>query len=50
MAMLRKEDILRGLAKLDAMAREAGVLVDLSVYGGAALAIAFDIRLSLIHI
>lgn len=44
MAMLRKEDILRGLAKLDAMAREAGVLVDLSVYGGAALAIAFDIR------
>jgi hypothetical protein len=44
MAMLKKEDILRGLRKLDAKARESGVLVDLSIYGGAALAIAFDIR------
>jgi hypothetical protein len=44
MAMLKKEDILRGLCKLDQMAREAGLLVDLAIYGGAALAIAFDIR------
>jgi len=44
MAMLKKEDILRGLRKLDQKARESGVLVDLSIYGGAALAIAFDIR------
>ena len=44
MAMLTKEDILRGLRKIDAKAREAGVLGDLSVYGGAAMIIAFDIR------
>ena len=44
MAMLTRQDILRGLRKIDAEAREAGVLVDLSVYGGAALAIAFDLR------
>ena len=44
MAMLKKEDILRGLRKLDEKARLSGVLVDLSIYGGAALAIAFDIR------
>jgi hypothetical protein len=44
MAMLTKEDILRGLTKLDAMAKEASVIVDLSIYGGAALAIAFDLR------
>jgi hypothetical protein len=42
--MLEKEDILRGLTKLDAKAREAGVIVDLSIYGGAAVAIAFDVR------
>ncbi|MDP2370010.1 hypothetical protein [Rhodoferax sp.] len=44
MTMLKKEDILRGLRKIDEMAVSAGVLVDLSVYGGAALAIAFNIR------
>jgi hypothetical protein len=44
MAMLTKDDILRGLTKLDAMAKEASVIIDLSIYGGAALAIAFDIR------
>ena len=44
MALLSKEDILRGLKKLDAKARQAHVLVDLSIYGGAALALAFDIR------
>ncbi len=42
--MLKKEDILRGLRRLDALAQEAGLMVDLSIYGGAALAIAFDIR------
>jgi hypothetical protein len=41
MAMLTKDDILRGL---DAMAKEASIIIDLSIYGGAALAIAFDIR------
>jgi hypothetical protein len=44
MAMLTRQDILRGLRRIDLKASEAGVLVDLSVYGGAALAIAFDLR------
>ena len=44
MTMLTKEDILRGLREIDAKAREAGVLADLAVYGGAAMIIAFDIR------
>ncbi len=46
MVLLSKEDILRGFRKIDALARKAGVIVDLSVYGGAALAIAFDMRLA----
>jgi hypothetical protein len=41
--MLTKDDILRGLRKMDEKAVESGVLVDLSIYDGAALAIAFDI-------
>lgn len=44
--MLRKADILRALHKIDARARDAGVLVDLSIYGGAALALVFDLRLA----
>lgn len=44
MAMLKKDDILRGLRKIDAKAKDAGVVIDLSIYGGAALALAFDIR------
>lgn len=44
MTMLDKECILRGLRKIDARAKEAGIVVDLAIYGGAALAIAFDIR------
>lgn len=44
MAMLKKNDILRGLRKIDAKAKEAGVIIDLSIYGGAAMALAFDIR------
>lgn len=44
MAMLGKEDLLRGLRKLDEKAKRAGVVIDLSVYGGAALALVFDLR------
>ncbi len=44
MAMLGRDDILRGLSKIDVMAKEAEILIDLSIYGGAALALAFDIR------
>jgi len=44
MTLLKKEDILRGLQKIDARAKEAGIIVDISIYGGAALAIAFDLR------
>jgi len=43
MTMLAKNDILRGLRKIDLKARDSGILIDLSIYGGAALAIAFDI-------
>ena len=44
MTMLAKDDILRGLRKIDVKARDSGILIDLSIYDGAALAIAFDIR------
>ena len=44
MAMLKKEDILRGLRGIDVKAKDARILIDLSVYGGAALALAFDLR------
>lgn len=44
MTMLTKDDILRGLRNIDAKARAAGVLIDLSIYGGAAMALAFDLR------
>jgi len=44
--MLSKDDILRGLENLDVKAKAAELLVDLSIYGGAALAIAFDMRLA----
>ena len=39
MTMLTRQDILRGLRAIDDMARAAGVVVDLSIYGGAALAL-----------
>ncbi|MCL2831185.1 MAG: hypothetical protein FWD77_10730 [Betaproteobacteria bacterium] len=42
MTLLKKEDILRGLQKIDARAKEAGIIVDISIYGGAALAIAAE--------
>jgi hypothetical protein len=44
MAMLDKTDILRGLRKIDVRAVDAGVLVDLAIYGGAAMALVFDVR------
>jgi hypothetical protein len=44
MAMLDKTDILRGLRKIDIRAVDAGVLVDLAIYGGAAMALVFDVR------
>jgi hypothetical protein len=43
-AALSKADILRGLRRLDALAKAAGLVVDLSIYGGAALCLAFDAR------
>ncbi len=46
MALLTKDDILRGLRSIDVRARQAGVLIDLSIYGGAASAIAFDMRVA----
>lgn len=42
--MLNRNDILRGLRKIDARARADGVVIDLAVYGGAALAMSFDMR------
>ena len=42
--LLTKHDILRGMRKIDDRAREAGVVIDLSIYGGAAMALAFDTR------
>ena len=44
MILLSKDDILRGLGKIDYKAREHGVVIDLSIYGGAALALAFNVR------
>jgi hypothetical protein len=44
MSLLAKDDILRGLRKIDERARAAGVLIDLAIYGGAALVIAFNAR------
>jgi hypothetical protein len=44
MALLKKEDILRGLRKLHDQAKAAGMVVDIAIYGGATLAVAFDIR------
>jgi hypothetical protein len=44
MATLQKEDILHGLERLNQKAKAAGVVVDISVYGGAALILSFDLR------
>ena len=42
--MLTKDDNVRGLRKLDAKAKASAVIVDMAVYGGAALALVFDLR------
>jgi hypothetical protein len=42
--ILQKTDILRGLKQLDQKAKDAGVVIDVSVYGGAALILAFDLE------
>jgi len=42
--LLDKNDILKGLKLLDAKAQNAFITVDLAIYGGAALALAFDMR------
>ncbi|MFN9193543.1 MAG: hypothetical protein ACK5V2_07550 [Pseudomonadota bacterium] len=44
--MLSKDDIVRGLRAIDKRAREAGVVIDVSIYGGAAMALVFDVRQS----
>lgn len=44
--LLDRDAILRGLSKIDTRVRAAGVVVDLAVYGGAALILAFDTRRS----
>jgi hypothetical protein len=44
MANLRREDILYGLERLNQKARETGVIIDISVYGGAALILAFNLE------
>jgi hypothetical protein len=41
---LSREQILQGLRDIDEEARRRGVLIDLAVYGGAAMALAFDLR------
>jgi hypothetical protein len=43
-SLLQKKDILRGLERLDRKAKEAGVVLDISVYGGSALILAFDLE------
>ena len=43
---LTRDDILRGLHRLDEIARDAGKVVDIAIYGGAALALAFDLRVT----
>jgi hypothetical protein len=45
-AALSREDILRGLRRIDELARQAHKVVDIAIYGGAALAIAFDMRVT----
>ena len=42
--LLSKNDIIEGLTLLDKKARDANTTVDLAIYDGAALALAFDMR------
>jgi Nucleotidyltransferase of unknown function (DUF6036) len=43
-AILSRKDILRGLRRLDEKARKAHLVVEIAIYGGAALCLAFDTR------
>ena len=45
-AALSRDDILRGLRRLDDLAKEAGKVAEIAIYGGAALSLAFDMRVS----
>jgi hypothetical protein len=45
-AVLSREDILRGLRRLDEKARKADRVVEIAIYGGAALCLAFDTRVA----
>jgi hypothetical protein len=42
--LLAKTDILRGLRKLGQRAQAAGLLIDIAVYGGSALCLAYNMR------
>lgn len=44
MTPLTRRDVMEALAEIDDAAREHGTLVDLAIYGGAALMLAYDIR------
>lgn len=41
---LSKQDITDGLVEIDQWARSQGILIDIAVYGGAALSLVFDLR------
>lgn len=45
-AALSRDDILRGLRRLDALARESNKIAEIAIYGGAALSLAFDLRVT----
>ena len=42
--ILSREDILHGLKLLDQKAKQDGIAIDMSIYGGAALILAFDLK------
>jgi predicted nucleotidyltransferase len=44
--MLSRDEILEALRDMDARARAAHLLVDISIYGGSALVLAFDARIA----
>jgi len=46
MKKLSKEDLLHGLQSLDEKAKKANIVVDISVYGGAALVLGYDLERS----
>ena len=44
MTLLSREDILRGLRTIDERAKKAGLIIELAIYGGAAMSLVFDMR------